>query len=236
MFNDQPEFNQQNLANHEPDIKLISHALCPYVQRSVILLSEQKTAFKRVDIDLANKPDWFNEVSPLGKVPILLVQTKDSLFESQVICEYLDEISPVSLHPDNAFEKAHHRAWIEFGSGILASIASLYSVKDKVSFNQGLDTIESKLNQLELQIFHAPYFCGDKFQIIDAVYGPIFRYFDTFEQILDVNFFAKKPKLKAWRLALSQRPSVQEAVASDYPDKLAAFLKARHGYLASLMS
>jgi len=235
MFNEQIESNNQNFDNHEPDIKLISHALCPYVQRSVILLSEQKTPFKRVDIDLANKPGWFKEISPLGKVPILLIETKGSVFESQVICEYLDEVNASSLHPDNAFEKAHHRAWIEFGSGILANIAGLYSVKDKDSFNQSLDTIEKKLNQLEQELFHAPYFSGDKFHIIDAVYGPIFRYFDTLEQILAFNFFANKPKLKAWRLALSQRPSVQEAVANDYPVKLAAFLKARQGYLASMM-
>ncbi len=235
MFNDQSELNNQNFDNHEPDIKLISHALCPYVQRSVILLSEQKTPFKRVDIDLANKPDWFKDISPLGKVPILLVETKGSVFESQVICEYLDEISQVSLHPDNAFEKAHHRAWIEFGSGILANIASLYSVKDKDSFNQHLNTIQSKLTQLEFELSTPPFFDGERFQLIDAVYGPIFRYFDTLEKIVDFNFFDALPKAKKWRQALSKRPSIQTAVAPDYADKLVGFLKSRQGYLASLM-
>jgi glutathione S-transferase len=235
MLNNQCSSNKQSQPKADTDIQLISHILCPYVQRSAILLAEQNTPFKRIDIDLANKPAWFKQVSPLGKVPILRLDEKNSLFESQVICEYLNDINPESLHPDTAYEKARHRAWIEFGSGILASIASLYSVKDKASFIQVLETIQNKLGQLEGQLSQSPYFCGEKFLIIDAVYGPIFRYFDTLEKIVSDRFFDNKPKLNAWRLALLQRPSVQDAVASDYPEKLAMFLKARQGYLASLM-
>ena len=66
-------------------LKLISHKLCPYVQRAVIALTEKGVPFERIDIDLANKPDWFLKISPLGKVPVLLVETADgeaALFES----------------------------------------------------------------------------------------------------------------------------------------------------------
>ena len=52
-------------------LKLISHKLCPYVQRAVIALNEKGVPFERIDIDLANKPDWFLKISPLGKVPVL---------------------------------------------------------------------------------------------------------------------------------------------------------------------
>ena len=58
-------------------LKLISHKLCPYVQRAVIALTEKGVPFERIDIDLANKPDWFLKISPLGKVPVLLVETAD---------------------------------------------------------------------------------------------------------------------------------------------------------------
>ena len=51
--------------------KLISHKLCPYVQRAVIALSEKGIPFGRIDIDLASKPDWFLSISPLGKTPVL---------------------------------------------------------------------------------------------------------------------------------------------------------------------
>ena len=60
-----------------PKLTLISHKLCPYVQRAVIALTEKGVPFERIDIDLANKPDWFLKISPLGKVPVLLVETAD---------------------------------------------------------------------------------------------------------------------------------------------------------------
>lgn len=76
-------------------LKLISHKLCPYVQRAVIALQEKGVPFERIDIDLANKPDCFLKISPLGKVPVLVVTRDDgkevALFESNVICEYIEE-------------------------------------------------------------------------------------------------------------------------------------------------
>ena len=56
-----------------PMLTLISHDLCPYVQRAVIALTEKEVAFDRIYVDLANKPDWFLAISPLGKVPLLRV-------------------------------------------------------------------------------------------------------------------------------------------------------------------
>ena len=54
--------------NTQTEYTLISHHLCPYVQRSVIALEEKRIPYERVNIDLANKPDWFNDISPSGKV------------------------------------------------------------------------------------------------------------------------------------------------------------------------
>src|ERR1700750_507032 len=99
-------------------LKLISHKLCPYVQRAVIALTEKGVAFERIDIDLANKPDWFLAISPLGKTPVLqLVDT--AIFESAVILEYLEETQQKALHPSDPLARAEHRAWIEYGSTIL---------------------------------------------------------------------------------------------------------------------
>ena len=216
-------------------VNLISHTLCPFVQRSVILLTEQGTSFQRLDIDLANKPDWFKAVSPLGKVPVLVTNKPSSLFESQVICEYLDEIHPTSLHPKDPYEKARHRSWIEFGSGLLGAIASLYSAKEQDEFESFIDAISQKLAQLESQLDNGPYFSGQDFHIIDGVYGPIFRYFDTIEQIIDADFFDQVHKVNVWRSALANRPSIINAVSANYSENLKGFLKARNGYLASLM-
>src|SRR6476620_922185 len=90
-------------------LKLISHKLCPYVQRAVIALNEKGVAFERVDIDLANKPAWFLKISPLGKVPVLTVASDEgdiALFESNVICEYIEESQGgARLHPQDPLQR-----------------------------------------------------------------------------------------------------------------------------------
>src|SRR6201996_9706173 len=99
-------------------LRLVSHKLCPYVQRAVIALTEKGVAFERIDIDLADKPEWFLKLSPLGKTPVLLVGDH-AIFESAVILEYLEETEPRPLHPADPLQRAEHRAWIELGSAVL---------------------------------------------------------------------------------------------------------------------
>src|SRR5689334_21396789 len=111
------------------ELTLISHKLCPYVQRAVIALTEKAVPFERVDVDLSNKPDWFTAISPLGKTPVLKVGER-AIFESSVILEYLEETQPNPCHPADALTRAEHRAWMEFGSSILNDIAGFYSARD----------------------------------------------------------------------------------------------------------
>src|SRR5437899_12742302 len=93
-------------------VKLISHKLCPYVQRAVIALTEKRVVFERIDIDLVNKPDWFLAISPLGKTPVLQVGDVP-IFESAVILEFLEEIQPKRLHTDEHARHADPRASID---------------------------------------------------------------------------------------------------------------------------
>ena len=113
-------------------LKLISHKLCPYVQRAVIALTEKGVSFERIDIDLANKPDWFLKISPLGKTPVLVVG-EHAIFESAVILEYLEETQTRPLHPADPIARAEHRAWIEFGSAVLNDIAGFYTASDEAA-------------------------------------------------------------------------------------------------------
>lgn len=216
-------------------LHLVSHLLCPYVQRSIITLEEKNISYSRTDIDLAKKPVWFEQKSPLGKVPILLVDEKHTLFESTIICEYLDEITPGSLHPVDSLEKAYHRAWIEFGSSILSKIASLYSANDASHFQKIHADIQKKFQFIEKEICGMPFFSGERFQLIDAVYGPIFRYFDVFDSFSALHTFSNLPKCQRWRNALKRRKSVQQAVSVDYPSLLKQFLSNRGSYISQLI-
>ncbi|WP_424983940.1 glutathione S-transferase family protein [Maritalea sp. S77] len=213
-------------------LKLVSHYLCPYVQRAIIALSEKQVPFEREYIDLGNKPDWFVKKSPLGKTPLLLADDA-AIFESAVIVEYLEDTQQNPLHPRDALERAQHRAWVEYGSSILNDIAGLYSAKDKASFDLHVTKIKDKFARLEPILNGGPFFAGDKFSVVDAAFGPIFRYFDVFDVIEDFGFFTGLPKISAWRAALTERPSVMNAVAPEYPTQLRSFLKKRESYIST---
>ncbi|WP_417529919.1 glutathione S-transferase family protein [Marinobacter lipolyticus] len=217
------------------DLILISHHLCPYVQRSLITLAEKRVPHQRRYVDLGNKPRWFRDLSPLGKVPVLQVNDKEVVFESAVICEFLDEVTPDSLHPFNPLARARHRAWIEFGSQLLNDIARLYNDRSEAAFNGCVDVIHGKLLRLEPEI-QGPLFSGDQFSLIDAAYGPIFRYFDTLDAYLPFDVFHDSPTVQAWREELALRPTVRDAVAEDYPARLKEFLLRRDSHLSTRIS
>ncbi len=216
-------------------LKLISHKLCPYVQRAVIALTEKGVPFERVDIDLANKPDWFLALSPLGKTPVLLVGDVP-IFESAVILEYLEETQPSPLHPADPLRRAEHRGWIEFGSAVLNDIAGFYAAPDQATFNAKTSQLEQRFARLEARVAAAPWFDGENFSLVDAVFGPVFRYFDVFDEIADLGILADKPKLARWRKALAARPSVRAAVSADYPALLRAFIERRNSWLSGLQA
>lgn len=216
------------------NLTLVSHKLCPYVQRAAIVLAEKGIAFERIDIDLANKPDWFLKVSPLGKTPVLLADGMP-IFESAAICEYLDDTVSPTLHPQDALERARHRGWMEFGSVLLNAIGGFYNAPHTDSLLAKVADIRSKFEQIELELTDGPYFAGERVTLVDAVFAPVFRYFDVFEQIEDFGFFARTPRVRAWRLALAARASVQGAVCPGYPTALHAFLLARKSALSKRM-
>jgi glutathione S-transferase len=216
-------------------LKLISHKLCPYVQRAVIALTEKGVGFERIDIDLANKPDWFLAISPLGKTPVLQVGDR-AIFESAVILEYLEETEPKPLHPADPLTRAEHRAWIEFGSTVLNDIAGFYAAQDEATFKAKTNQLEARFARLETRVAASPWFDGESFSLVDAVFAPAFRYFDVFDEIADFGILAGKPKLAQWRKALATRPSVRSAVSADYPALLRAFIDRRNSWLSSLQS
>jgi glutathione S-transferase len=220
-------------------LTLISHALCPYVQRAVIALQEKKVAFERIDIDLKNKPAWFLKLSPLGKTPVLKV-SDTPVFESAVICEYLEDTTGPALHPQDALERARHRSWIEFSSALLNGIWSLYTAKDNSAYEAAAASLADRFRQVE-QTLEArgntgPYFAGERFSLVDAAFAPVFRYFDVFDGVSGIDLFASLPKTQAWRTALSGRASVQTSVRPDYPVLLRDFVVAQNGMLGKRMA
>jgi glutathione S-transferase len=216
-----------------PALTLVSIPLCPYVQRAAISLAEKGVSFERKNVDLSNRPEWFKKISPLGKVPVLL-DGEQPIFESAAILEYLEETQPNPLHPSDPLRRAQHRAWIEFGSTVLADLWIVETSPDRETVEKKLEILRGKFERIESEM-KGPWFDGEKFSLVDTVFGPVFRYFDLIDRLIDHGIFRNTPKVSAWRQALKQRPSVINAVSPNYPVLLERFVQNQKGYLASLL-
>jgi glutathione S-transferase len=225
-----------------PKLTLVSFDLCPYVQRAAIALAEKGVPFTRINVDLSNKPDWFKKISPLGKVPLLMVGERGEekiIFESSVILEYLEEAFPNPLHPADALTRARHRAYMEFGSTILADIWTVETTADYAAFDAKVAVLKEKFARIEAELAApdrrpGPFFAGEAFSLVDAVFAPVFRYFDILDGITDLGVFDDLPHTQAWRKALAARPSVSGAVPANYAQLLDAFLAKYNGVIARL--
>ena len=206
-----------------PHLRLISHKLCPFVQRALIVMAERDIPHELRFVDMGEKPDWLLKVSPTGEVPVLCVEGKP-LYESTAIIEYLNDISGGSLHPDDPFERARNRAWVELASEVQKKIGALRSAKDEDAFEMHVATLRRRFVSLEDEIGNGPFFNGEYFALVDAAFAPAFRYLDVVDPEGRLGFFDALEKVNRWREALDERPSVRGAVVEDYSERLLKFL------------
>ncbi len=212
--------------------KLVSFNLCPFVQRSVIVLNEKDVPYEIDYIDLGNKPDWFLAISPTGKVPV--VQTPDgvNLFESAVINEYLDEMHEPRLLPAAPLDRAQDRMWRDFMADLYGPTFMLYFTRDEEDARQQLETLRSKLPGFEAEV-DGPYFRGEHFGMVDVAAAPALMRLTWIEQLApDYSAFSDFPKLSAWRDALLARPSVRKSVLPTIHDIFLDSVRQRDGWLA----
>jgi len=221
-----------------PSLTLISHPLCPFVQRAAIVLLEKNVPFERINVDLSAKPDWFLALSPTGKVPVLKVHQADGedaiLFESVVICEYIEETQGgASMYPDDALLRARQRAWIEFATQTLADGWQFLNATDPATADAKRAAFRARLQTLEAELGAGPYFGGVAFGMVDAVYAPLFRYFAIIDPAVSQPIFEGLPRVSAWRAALAARPSVTDAVVEDYAQRFREHLRQHQALIAN---
>lgn len=219
-------------------LKLISFDLCPFVQRSVITLLEKGMVFELTYLtldELKNPPAWFNEISPFGKVPVLRVDNT-TLFESAVIMEYLDEISPPSLHPADPLDKALNRAWMSFGEELLFSQYRYATAPDEAVFTENQQQVEDGLQRLEGVVAGEPFFNGANFCLIDAAYASFFMRLDILEEQCHSGFYEDKPKISAWASALRDRDTVKKSVIPDLAAKYIEYICSTSEYAQGVFS
>jgi glutathione S-transferase len=217
-------------------LELISTKRCPFVQRSVITLNYKGIDHDMTFIDLDDPPDWFRRISPLGKVPVLRVDGDTVIFESAVINEYLDDITPGQLHPQDPLQRALNKSWIEFG-GICAGLTfQLQVAPDRESYEALVTELHDNLARVEAAFGDGPYFNGDDFALIDAAYAPIFIRLEVLRELIGLDLTGDLPKLEAWGKRLLDMPAVQAARRPELPDLLRQLMRSRDAYAATLLT
>ncbi len=211
-------------------MELVSFDLCPFVQRSVITLKCKGVPHKVTYIDLENPPEWFTEISPLGKVPLLKVEG-EVLFESAAINEYIDETTGEPLHPEEPLRRAHNRAWIEFASNLIIAQYKCMLAGDEQNYLKEADQRDALLSTLENQLRGGPYFNGSVFALVDAAFAPFFTRQSICNDLHERETLENFPKCRQWRDALLAQAYVSESVIDDFSDRFTRYFGARESYL-----
>ena len=203
-------------------LKLVSFDLCPYVERSRIVLFEKAVPYELEFIDLRNKPAWFLAISPMGKVPVLIVDGKP-IFESMVINELLEELYPTPrLLPEAPLDRAEARGWIVFANdavmpaghrAMLAMAQATGSDTETAARTAALVPVRAAFETLERHLDRrgAKFFLGDSLGLVDAAYAPFLRRWSAAEQWGDAALLPAFPRLSQYIENLLTQPSIQKA-------------------------
>src|SRR6266851_6114331 len=157
---------------------LVSFETCPWVQRAAIVLREKKIDFEFRHIERDNRPDWFLAISPHKKVPVLRIDDRVSLFESNAIAEYLDETIAPRLHPEAPVARAVNRAWTDYLPTFAAAVTATAYADDAAEYDAAAAKIPLPFERLEKALEKqgaGPFFNGPKYSLVDAAYAPFLQ-------------------------------------------------------------
>ena len=219
------------------NFELVSFNICPYVQRAVITLKHRGVPFKLTDIDLTSPPEWFQKISPMGKVPVLRVTeaggdaagAETILFESAVINEFLDEVVPGQrMLPIDPLSRARAKGWIEFGSELMGAWYSISTATDAAEQKAALDELFADLVRVEPVISEeGPWFLGSQPSLVDSTWAPLFFRMSLFEQSWKRPEWKQLPRTRRWAEACMTWPALTASVVPGFREKTKTYLKAR---------
>ena len=199
-------------------MKLIASLTSPFARKTRIVLAE-----KRIDYDLTVDVPWnadtqVPEYNPLGKIPVLVMDDGSTLYDSRVIVEYVDTLSPVSrLIPDGNREKIQVKRWEALADGVCDAAATIFLEKKRAESNQSPDWIvrqESKimrgLEAMSVELAEKNWCHGEFYSLADIAVGCALGYLDLrFSQIA---WRTTHPNLQKLADKLAQRQAFKDTV------------------------
>lgn len=197
-------------------MKLIASLTSPYVRKVRVALAE-----KRIEYDLIEESPWAAETTvpnynPLGKVPVFVLDDGTTLFDSRVIVEYLDTVSPVSrLIPEPNRQRIVVKRWEALADGICDAAVAIVLENQRATRQQDKDWVERQRGKVDQGLKELAYELGDKawcngeaYSLADIATGCALGYLDLRHASLD--WRGKYPNLVKLAERLAKRPSFTE--------------------------
>jgi glutathione S-transferase len=217
---------------------LVSFKTCPWVQRAAIVLREKKVDFEFRHIDPDNRPDWFLAISPHKKVPVLRLDDRVSLFESNAIAEFLDETIPPRLHPEDPVARAVNRAWTDYVPTFAGTVTAGAYADTQADYDRVTARIPEPFERLEKALEKqgsGPFFNGAGYALVDAAYAPFLQRYFYLDRVRKLGHIENFPRLKAWGEALIARPSTHTFPPAEFEQLYRQALRRRNKWLSQFV-
>ena len=197
-------------------MKLIGAVTSPYVRKVRVVMAEKKLDYQFVTEDVWAAETTIAESNPLGKVPCLVMEGGEALFDSRVIVEYLDTLSPVGkLIPTVGRERAEIKTWEALADGvldalILARLEATWAGRTKAQRSQAwidrqLTKVHQSLKAMSTGLGDKPYCAGIHLSLADIAVGCAMGYLDF--RFPDIDWRTLYPNLAKLYEKLQQRQS-----------------------------
>ncbi len=202
-------------------MKLIGSTTSPYVRKVRIVMAEKKLDYQFVNEDVWSADTQIAASNPLGKVPCLVMEGGEALFDSRVIVEYVDTLSPVGkLIPDRGRERAEVKTWEALSDGLLdaAILARLEatwpgrkeSERSQAWIDRQLKKIDDSLAAMDRALAERSNCVGIQISLADIAVGVAVGYLDF--RFANIDWRGRHPNLAALYERLSQRQSFKDTL------------------------
>jgi glutathione S-transferase len=199
-------------------VKLIASLTSPYARKVRIVLAE-----KKIECDLIEESPWTPETSvpdynPLGKVPVLVLDDGTALFDSRVIVQYLDTVSPVArLIPDTGRQRIAVKRWEALADGICDAASAIVIARRCTARQQSKDWLERQRGKIDLglkalasDLGERGWCNGEAYSLADIATGCALTYLDFRHP--DIDWREPYPNLVKLSAKLAKRPSFAETL------------------------
>ena len=214
-------------------IKIVSFKICPFVQRVTAMLEARKIPYQVDYISLADKPQWFLDISPTGQVPVLITEQVEPIFESDAIAEYIDEIAPPLEADLTPVARARNRAWSYQGAKHYLVQCGAMRSADKETLDERSANLSKAFARAEGELGAGPFFNGETLGNVDLAWLPLLDRARIITKHTGHDFLTGFPKVKAWQQALDQTGLPAKSVAEDFEQAFTDFYLSEQTYLGS---